>query len=65
MKKIIVLNGSPRTGNTAELIKSFAQGAESVGHKVSIFAYTNVISKEQAVWILHSYMLTLRPIFPD
>ena len=37
MKNIIVLNGSPRKGNTAELIKSFTSGAESVGHKVTVF----------------------------
>ena len=29
-KKILILNGSPRkTGNTAALIRSFAEGAES------------------------------------
>ncbi len=37
-KKIIVLNGSPRAnGNTSELIKSFTEGAESVGHTVTRF----------------------------
>lgn len=37
-KKIIILNGSPRkTGNTSSLIKSFTEGAESVGHEVTCF----------------------------
>lgn len=37
MKNIIILNGSPRKGNTAELIKSYVDGAESVGHNVTVF----------------------------
>jgi hypothetical protein len=38
MKNIVVLNGSPRkNGNTAELIKAFTVGAESVGHNVTCF----------------------------
>ena len=35
--KIVVLNGSPRpNGNTAHLVKAFAEGAEGKGHKVEI-----------------------------
>lgn len=38
MKKIMILNGSPRAkGNTAALIDSFTKGAESAGHKVVRF----------------------------
>ena len=37
-KKIVILNGSPRAkGNTAELIRSFTEGAESAGHTVVCF----------------------------
>ena len=37
-KKIVILNGSPRkTGNTSELAKAFAQGAESAGNEVTVF----------------------------
>lgn len=37
-KKIIVLNGSPRTkGNTAGLIRSFTEGATKAGHQVTCF----------------------------
>lgn len=37
-KKIIVLNGSPRKrGNTSTLVKSFIEGAESVGNTVTEF----------------------------
>ena len=37
-KKIVILNGSPRAkGNTAELIQSFTEGAESAGHTVTCF----------------------------
>lgn len=37
-KKIIILNGSPRSkGNTAMLCDEFAKGAESAGHKVTNF----------------------------
>lgn len=37
-KKIVILNGSPReTGNTAALVRAFAQGAESAGHTVTTF----------------------------
>ena len=36
--KILILNGSPRkTGNTAALIRSFAEGAESAGNTVTEF----------------------------
>lgn len=36
IKKILVLNGSPRAnGNTSTLIKEFARGAEESGHSVS------------------------------
>lgn len=36
MKKIVVLNGSPRaTGNTQELVKHFQKGAEAAGHQVT------------------------------
>lgn len=38
MRKIMILNGSPRAkGNTAELIESFTKGAESAGHQVVCF----------------------------
>lgn len=38
VKKIVILNGSPRAkGNTALLCDSFAKGAESAGHCVSRF----------------------------
>lgn len=38
MSNIIILNGSPRkNGNTARLIKSFTEGAESAGNKVTEF----------------------------
>lgn len=37
-KKIVILNGSPRkNGNTSELVKSFTEGAESVGNTVTEF----------------------------
>ena len=37
-KKILILNGSPRkTGNTAALIRSFAEGAKSAGNTVTEF----------------------------
>ncbi len=36
MKKILILNGSPRkNGKTASLINAFAEGAESVGNEVN------------------------------
>lgn len=35
--KILVLNGSPRPkGNTAQMISSFREGAEAVGHQVNV-----------------------------
>ncbi len=37
MKNIIVLNGSPRKGNTLALIEAFTAGAERAGHKVTRF----------------------------
>lgn len=37
-KKIVILNGSPRkNGNTSALVKSFTEGAESVGNTVTEF----------------------------
>ncbi len=37
-KKIIVLNGSPRsTGNTSTLVNAFVKGAEESGNEVKIF----------------------------
>lgn len=37
-KKIAILNGSPRkNGNTSALVKSFTEGAESVGNTVTEF----------------------------
>lgn len=37
-KKIVILNGSPRSnGNTAALIRSFTRGAEEAGHSVTCF----------------------------
>lgn len=37
-KKIVILNGSPRkNGNTSALVKSFTEGAESVGNEVTEF----------------------------
>ena len=38
MKKIMILNGSPRkNGKTASLVKAFTEGAESVGNEVEEF----------------------------
>ena len=38
MKKIMILNGSPRkNGKTASLVKAFTQGAESAGNEVKEF----------------------------
>lgn len=38
IKKIVILNGSPRkNGNTSALVKAFTEGAESVGHQVKEF----------------------------
>ena len=38
MKKIVILNGSPRrNGNTSALIKPYTQGAESAGNTVTEF----------------------------
>lgn len=35
---IVILNGSPRAnGNTAAFVKAFREGAESVGHTVTVF----------------------------
>lgn len=37
-KQIIILNGSPRkNGNTSELTKAFAKGAQEAGHTVTEF----------------------------
>lgn len=36
--KILILNGSPRPkGNTAAMIEAYKNGAESVGHMVTVF----------------------------
>lgn len=36
-RKILILSGSPRRGgNTEELVKAFAKGAESAGHEVNV-----------------------------
>ena len=32
--KIAILNGSPRTGNTAAMVNAFAEGAKEAGHEV-------------------------------
>lgn len=38
MKKIVILNGSPRrNGNTSALVKKFMEGAEKKGHDVQEF----------------------------
>ena len=38
MKKILILNGSPKkNGNTAKLINAFREGAEGAGHEVREF----------------------------
>ena len=38
MKKIVILNGSPRTnGNTKALIEHFTKGAKSAGNEVACF----------------------------
>ena len=38
MKKILILNGSPRkNGKTASLVKAFTEGAESAGNEVKEF----------------------------
>lgn len=34
--KIAILNGSPRTENTAAMVDAFAKGAEAAGHEVQI-----------------------------
>ena len=34
--KIVVLNGSPRKGNTAALVDAFVEGAEAAGHEVEV-----------------------------
>ncbi len=34
--KIAVLNGSPKTGNTAAMINAFKEGAEAAGHEVCV-----------------------------
>ena len=37
-KKIVILNGSTRkNGNTAELVKAFAEGAAANGNEITIF----------------------------
>lgn len=43
MKKIVILNGSPRkNGNTSALVKAFTKGAESAGNKVTEFFLDNM-----------------------
>lgn len=38
MSKIVILNGSPRRkGNTSALVRSFTEGAQSVGHTITEF----------------------------
>ena len=34
--KIAILNGSPRTENTAAMVEAFRQGAEAAGHEVEV-----------------------------
>lgn len=34
--KIAILNGSPKVGNTAAMIRAFKEGAESAGHEVEV-----------------------------
>ena len=34
--KIAILNGSPKTGNTAAMVNAFAEGAKEAGHEVEI-----------------------------
>ncbi len=34
--KITILNGSPRTENTAAMVEAFRQGAEAAGHEVEV-----------------------------
>ena len=34
--KIVILNGSPRKGNTTALVNAFAEGATQAGHEVEI-----------------------------
>ncbi len=39
MKNILIIQGGGRpNGNTAQLVNSFAQGAENAGHKVEIIS---------------------------
>ena len=38
MRKIVILNGSPRLeGNTVQMIKEFRRGAEEAGNEVTVF----------------------------
>ena len=34
--KIAILNGSPKVGNTAAMVKAFQEGAEAAGHDVDV-----------------------------
>ena len=34
--KIAILNGSPKAGNTAAMVKAFAEGAKEAGHEVEV-----------------------------
>ena len=34
--KIVILNGSPRTANTAGMVDAFAEGAKEAGHQVEV-----------------------------
>ncbi|MBQ3829661.1 MAG: flavodoxin family protein [Spirochaetales bacterium] len=34
--RIVVLNGSPRSGNTAAMVNAFAEGAREAGHEVEV-----------------------------
>ncbi|MCR4574860.1 MAG: flavodoxin family protein [Lentisphaeria bacterium] len=34
--KIMVLNGSPKNGNTSAMVRAFVEGAEAAGHEVEV-----------------------------
>ena len=54
--RILVLNGSPRPkGNTKQMVDTFREGAESVGHQVDVI---NVCKKKIAGCLAFEYCHT-------